>query len=452
MIGLGIGLQIALTVVGLFVARAAITTARTPQGAAAWVVFLISFPLLALPAFALFGGVSRLTSRTDGYNVQAPAKPAQGRLDSFASLAANAPTDGNTVTLLVDGQATFDAIFAAIDAAEHEILVQFYIIRSDAVGRDLKERLIQAARRGVEVCVLCDKIGSLFLDVSYVRALKAEGIEIRGIPGPHRALGRIGVNFRNHRKAVVVDGLLGFTGGINVGQEYIDGGKRFESWRDTNLSIKGPMVKQLRDVFAFDWEAVTGKGLPSLQTKTPSDARGSQRGLMVGFGPTDRLERGSLLLCGLVNLARYRLWLATPYLVPHTDLLTALQLASMRGVDVRILIPEPADNIIAWYASRHAARSLSAAGVKVFVYQPGFMHSKIMLIDDDIASVGTVNLDIRSALLNFEETALIEDQAFAADVATMLEQDFSKSLPVALPGPWHVRALAPVARLFGPLL
>ena len=452
MIGLVVGLQFALIVIGIFVARAAITTARTPQGAAAWVVFLISFPLLALPAFALFGGVSRLTSRTDGYNVQAPAEPAQGRLESLASLAANSPADGNSATLLVDGQVTFEAIFAAIDAAEHEILVQYYIIRSDAVGDGLKEHLIQAARRGVKVRVLCDKIGSLFLGERYVRALQTEGIEIRGIPGPHRALGRIGVNFRNHRKAVVVDGSIGFTGGINVGQEYIDGGKKFRSWRDTHLRIKGPMVRQLRDIFAFDWKAVTGDRLPSLHLETPPDCPGRVRGLVTGFGPTDHLERGSLLLCGLVNLARHRLWLTTPYLIPHTDLLTVLQLASMRGVDVRILIPGPSDNSIAWYASRHAARILAEAGVRVFVYEPGFMHSKVMLIDDDIASIGTVNLDIRSALLNFEETALIEDQAFAADVAAMLEEDFSKSEPVALPGPWHVRLLAPVARLFGPVL
>ncbi|MCH2456768.1 MAG: cardiolipin synthase [Henriciella sp.] len=452
MIGLGIGLQAVLVLVGILVARAAITTARTPQGAAAWVVFLVSFPLLALPAFAVFGSVSRLSFGRAGHDVQALAKPEQGRLDSFANLAANPPTDGNTVKLLVDGQATFDAIFAAIDAAEREILVQFYIIRSDAIGHSLKERLIQAAKRGVEVLVLCDMVGSLFLGFSYVRALQAAGIEIHGIPGPHRALGRIGVNFRNHRKAVVIDGSLGFTGGINVGNEYIDGGKKFESWRDTHLSIKGPMVAQLRDIFAFDWEAVTGRKLPFLQSAAPPDIDGPQRGLMMGFGPTDRLERGSLLLCGLVNLARHRLWIATPYLVPHTDLLTALQLASLRGVEVRILIPEPSDNIIAWYASRNAARGLKEAGVQICAYQPGFMHSKVMLIDDDIASVGTVNLDIRSALLNFEQTALIEDRSFALDVETMLEEDFSRSRPVAVPGPWHVRLLAPVARLFGPLL
>lgn len=452
MTGLGVGFQIMLIVIGIFVARAAITTARTPQGAAAWVVFLISFPLLALPAFALFGSVSRLSARRESRQMRHLVKSGNSRLDRLANLALAIPTDGNAIKLLVDGGATFDAIFSAIDTAKREILVQFYIIRADAVGLELQERLIAAARRGVKVRVLCDMLGSLFLGFDYIRKLQAEGIEIRGIPGPHRALGRIGVNFRNHRKAVVIDGSVGFSGGINVGQEYIDGGKKFDSWRDTHIRIEGPMVAQLRDIFALDWKAVTNEDLPEAQGDGISQTAGKQRGILMGFGPTDPLERGSLMLCALVNLAQHRLWIATPYLVPHTDLLTALQLASLRGVQVRILIPEPSDNILAWYASRNAARLLSEAGVDVFAYQPGFMHSKVMLIDDDLVSVGTVNLDIRSALLNFEQTALVENQTFATQVAAMLDEDFSKSLSLTFPGPWHVRLLAPVAWLFGPLL
>ena len=152
------------------------------------------------------------------------------------------------------------------------------------------------------------------------------------------------MNFRNHRKAVVIDDTVGFTGGINIGQEYINGGKKFDSWRDTHLRIEGPMVTQLGNIFALDWKAVTGKALPESKSVALAQSPGTQRGLLMGFGPTDSLERGSLLLCGLVNLAQSRLWIATPYLVPHTDLLTALQLASLRGVDVRILIPEKSDS------------------------------------------------------------------------------------------------------------
>lgn len=444
------GLQVLLVIVGVLVARAAITTARTPQGAAAWVVFLISFPLLALPAFALFGGVSRINAPPDDRHRPGPGQTdAPGRLADLCEVTRVPLTDGNDIRLLVDGRETFDAIFAAIDEAETEIVVQFYIVRADAVGLDLRDRLIAAARRGVTVRVLCDLIGSLFLGWRYVRDLNRAGVTIRGIPGPHRALGRIGLNFRNHRKAVVVDGRIGFTGGINIGEEYVDGGKHFDAWRDTHVRIEGPMAAQLRDLFAGDWAAVTGKDMDPWKPCAPA---GKTRGQVTGFGPTDRLERGSLLLCGLVGLARRRLWIATPYLVPHTDLLTALELAALRGVDVKILIPAPSDNILAWYASRSYARTLAQVGIEIAEYTAGFMHQKAMLIDDDIASVGTVNFDIRSALLNFEETALVEDRAFAAEVERMLAADFARSRPVAVPGPLHVRLLAPVARLAGPVL
>jgi cardiolipin synthase len=449
MIFVAAGVQIGLSIIGLLVARAAITTARTPQGATAWVVFLVSFPLLAIPAFAVFGSVSRLRSGSGAAAPKPIVAHGSDRLGQITGIAGIPVTQGNSITLLIDGDQTFDAIFAAIDGAKREVLVQFYIIRADRVGIALRDRLIAAARRGVEVRVLCDALGSLFLGMAYARALQAEGVKFQGITGPHRALGRIGLNFRNHRKAVIVDATTGFTGGINVGQEYVDGGGRFDSWRDTHVRFTGPMTTQLRDLFSSDWKGLTGEDIPQLD---PEPTSGTTSGLVVGFGATDPLERGSLLLCGLIGLATQRLWITTPYLVPHTDLLTALQLAALRGVDVRILIPHPSDNILAWYASRNAARDLSKAGITVYEYLPGFMHSKVMLIDDNLSSIGTINLDIRSALLNFEQTALVEDIPFAQKVEAMLETDFARSTAVAEPGAFHIRALAPVARLFGPLL
>ncbi|WP_371154529.1 cardiolipin synthase [Jannaschia sp. 2305UL9-9] len=452
-IWLGVGAQLALVLVGLLVARAALVTARTPQGAAAWVVFLVSFPLLAIPMFALFSSVSR-SGAPKGAQHACPAPIATGtRLETLTGVVGAPVTEGNTATLLIDGGPTFDAIFGAIDQAQHEVLVQFYTIRDDTIGRALRDRLIAAARRGVDVRVLCDMVGSLFLGHRYARALRAEGVRFQGIVAPRRVMGRIGLNLRNHRKTVIVDGAIGFTGGINVGDEYIDGGKDFDSWRDTHVRLRGPMVDQLRAIFAADWTDLTGDAVPPSANARPLVADdGGCRGVVAGFGATDTLERGSLLACGLIGLARTRLWLTTPYLVPHADVATALKLASLRGVDVRILIPRQSDNMLAWYASRSAARDLIAAGIEVHEYLPGFLHSKVMLIDDDIASVGTANLDIRSMLLNFEQIALIEDTDFAQQMDLMFAKDFERAVPLQMPGPWHVRALAPVARLFGPLL
>jgi cardiolipin synthase len=440
----------ALFLGALAAARAALSAARTPQGAAAWVVFLLAWPVVALPAFLVFGGVSRINRVPKGRHQpteDADARPA--RLSRLRGVTRERLTDGNRLELLIEGRATFDAIFAAIDAAEEEVLVQYYILRADALGHALQDRLVAAAGRGVRVCVLLDMIGSLTIGPRYLRALRAAGIELRGVPSLRAPHGPIGLNFRNHRKTVVVDNRVGFTGGSNVGQEYVDGGRRFDSWRDTDLRIEGPMVAQLRGLFAADWKAVTRAPLPDMPAPGPA---GDRLGLVTGFGPTDAQERGSLLLCGLIGLAERRLWIATPYLVPHADLLTALQLAQLRGVELRILIPHPADGWLTWYASRAYAHELVRLGVDVREYLPGFMHSKVMLIDDDLASVGTANLDIRSALLNYEQTALVEDPGFAAEVAAMLEADFAEARPLPEKPALHVRVLAPVARLFGPLL
>jgi cardiolipin synthase len=440
----------ALVLAALATVRAAVTTARTPQGAAAWVVFLLAWPVLALPAFLVFGGIAKIRHAPPGRHGPAQGDDARAaRLGRLRGVTRAPLTEGNRVALLVDGRETFDAIFAAIDDAGQEVLVQSYILRPDAVGLELRDRLVAAAGRGVRVRVLLDLVGSFLIGPRYLRSLWAAGIEARGVPGARSASGGIGLNFRNHRKTVVVDGRVGFTGGLNVGEEYIDGAGRFDAWRDTHVRIEGPMVSQLRGLFAADWEAVTRDRLPPMPEPPPA---GDRLGLVAGFGPTDAQERGSLLLCGLIGMAERRLWVATPYLVPHTDLLTALQLAHLRGVEVRILIPHPADYRLAWYASRSYARELMDLGVEVREYLPGFMHSKVMLIDDDIASVGTANLDIRSALLNYEQTALVEDRGFSSEVEAMLKADFARARAVAHPPPAHVRALAPVARLFGPLL
>ena len=453
--------QVVLTILGALTAFAAVTTARTPQGAVAWVVFLVSFPLLALPAYALLGRIGvrdYARRRRASDHAVAVATPPAGpeeenrRLSTLATVAGCPVVPGNRPELLIDGRATFDAVLAAIDGARHEVLVQFYILRDDECGRALQSSLIAAARRGAAVRLLYDAVGSWRLGRAYIRALREAGVEASVIRGPRRPIGRFGLNFRNHRKTVVVDARTGFTGGLNVGQEYVDGGAAFDAWRDTFVRLEGPMVAQLRTVFDQDWSWTAGVSLPDATDPTPAPAGGAA-GLILASGPTDVLERGSLFLCGLIGLARRRLWIATPYFVPHTDLLTALQLAAMRGVAVRILVPAHPDKWLPWYASRDYFDDVQRAGVEIWEYGEGFMHQKVVLVDDDVASVGTINVDIRSVMLNFEVAAVIEDRPFAARVEAMLEADFARStIAPARHELARVRVLAPVARLFGPLL
>ena len=453
--GLGSLPNLLTVLAGLVTARLAIRTARTPQGAVAWVVGLLAFPLLAIPLYALVGGVAGLRGSADAPELEVEpatlrAAAAASGPDRLRAVTVEPFEGGNHARLLVDGRATFDAIHDAIDRAETEVLVQFYILAADIVGHALGERLKAAARRGVRVHLLCDLVGSLLLPRGYVRDLRAAGVEVHGFRGPGpRWLVR--PNFRNHRKAVVVDGRVGFTGGLNARRDHLDGGTRFAAWRDTFVRIEGPAAAQLRTVFAEDWDGIAPDPLPPLPAPPP--AAGTMRACIVATGRADGLERGPILLCGLIGMARRRLWIASPYFVPDIDVLTALQLAALRGVDLRVLVPRPPDKWVPWLAARAYFDDVQAAGGQVLEYEPGFAHQKVMLVDDDLASIGTMNIDIRSAALNFEQTALVHDRGFAREVEAMLLRDFARCRDAALHPPGAlVRFFAPVARLFAPLL
>ncbi len=444
---------VVLLVLAIFVARLAIRTARSPQGATGWVVFLLSFPLLAIPAYAIFGGVYRMNAHRASRSPQhgSGATTVQARLSDLQTAVGSELTDGNDVSLLINGPATFDAIFGAMEKAQSEILVQYYALRNDALGDRLKAQLIAASERGVTVRVIVDAMGSITLSRSYIEELRDAGIDFRGNFRLLRSFYRLGLNFRDHRKTVVVDGTIGFTGGLNASQLYVDGADTFEMWRDTFVRLEGPIVGQLRDCFAAGWKARTDDPLPA-PTSRPQRA-GEITAMHVAHGPTDDHETGLLLLLGLINKAQKRLWLTTPYMVPPPEISAALKLAAQRGIDVRILLPRGIDKYLPWLASRSYFQSYHASGIRIHEYEPGFMHQKVILVDDDIASIGTVNIDFRSIMLNFEQTVLIENKEFCAQLASVLEDDMRDS--TAFDGgpqsPW-IRFFAPVAQLLSPVL
>ena len=443
-----------LIALAIFVARLAIRTARSPQGATGWVVFLLSFPLLALPAYAIFGGIYRMNKHRAPQtprSVSGDTQITEARLSDLQTAVSSRLTSGNRISLLINGTETFDAIFGAMDAAKTEILVQYYTLRDDDLGERMKSRLVAARRRGVTVRVLVDAMGSLTLSRSYIQDLRDEGIDFRGNFSVRRSFYRLGLNFRDHRKTIVVDGTLGFTGGVNASQQYIDGGDAFESWRDTFIRLEGPVVAQLRSCFAAGWTARTDEDLPD-HFETPESA-GEMLAMHIALGPTDEQEIGTLLLLGLIGKARERLWITSPYLVPPPEIAAALKLAARRGVDVRLLLPRPIDKYLPWLASRGYFDDFHASGIGIYEFERGFMHQKVILVDDDITSVGTINLDFRSIMLNFEQTVLVEDAAFCRAVVDMLEGDLAKS--VRFDGEtqsWWIRAFAPVAQLLSPVL
>jgi cardiolipin synthase len=442
------------------IAFEAIRRSRTPQGAVGWAVFLFAWPILAVPLYLLFG-YARVQSYSEARREAdlglpdgsaaaiAPDGEGPGRLDALGVVAMHPVTRGNGMTLLPDAEAAFEAMISAIDGAERYALVQFYTIRDDRIGRRVADSIIAAAGRGVKVRVLYDAFGSFLLTRSYRRRLAEAGVDLNVQRGPARPLGRFGLNFRNHRKIVVVDGRVAYTGGMNVGDEYLG------PWRDTQMEVRGPIVAQLQAQFLQDWFWVSGERLDEQLVWTVAPDPEDMTGLAIGAGPTDPHDNGALYFMALTQAARKRLWITSPYFAPDPSVLAALKLAGLRGVDVRILVPEVPDRWTPWIAAFAFFDVVELSGCQIWRYQGCFMHQKVVLVDDDIVSVGTFNLDIRSCLLNFETTVVLCDPEAARRVEQMLTADFERSVRLdrALSDqPMWLRLAAPVARLMAPLL
>jgi len=432
-------------VVGLVLALRAILIARTPQAAIGWVLILLVLPVVGIPLFLVFGE-SRFSGYTragtgkskaldealkatvrhlEGYHAEVRGLCADGSKVA-QSISKLPPTTGNRVRLLIDGQQTFDDMFRTIDSARESVWVQFFIIHDDILGRELSARLLAAAARGVECLVIYDQVGSKKLAPSWCEKLVQGGVKIQPFV-TNRQYGRhFQINFRNHRKLLVVDGATAFVGGLNAGDEYMGRSKRFGPWRDTHLRIEGPSVAGFQVSFLEDWNYAT-KSLPTYRLR--SSPAGEAVVFPVPSGPAEDWGAAAAAYLSVIQDAKQRLWLASPYFVPSSPLFYAICHAALRGVDVRIILPQMADHLLPWLSSFTYYPKLLAAGVKVWRYQPGFMHQKVLLADEDFAIVGSINLDYRSFMLNFELSAAVQDRAFAVDVENMFLADFDRSLP-----------------------
>ena len=311
------------------------------------------------------------------------------------------------------------------------MLVEFYILRSDAAGQQLKAALLERLAAGVRVALCYDRMASRGLDMSYQDELRAAGAEVRPFVTTRGARNRFQLNFRNHRKIVVVDGRVAFLGGLNIGVEY-QGLGELGPWRDTHMRVEGPIVQSIQLAWVQDWHWTGGDlgGLGGLEWEAKPAAGASRTAVCVASGPADELETYSAYAVALIDSARERVWIASPYFVPDEAAMRALQLAALRGVAIRVLIPEEPDKRNVQLAAFAYLPKLADVGVEFFFYRPGFMHQKVILVDDELASVGTANFDNRSFRLNFEIVACFLDRAFAADVERMLQKDFEGARPI----------------------
>jgi cardiolipin synthase len=444
---------------------------RTPQAALGWAVGLVTFPYFAIPLYWTFGRTKfigyRCALTDESEPLHSTAVEAAAALEPFATesdatdglarwrkmLTALPATRGNHVELLVDGDATFAAIFAAIESAREYLLVQFFIVHDDELGRKFQERLIGKAREGVKIYFLYDEVGCHSLPRKWLRELSESGVRVEGFKTTRGWGNRFQLNFRNHRKLVIADGCEALTGGLNVGDEYMGRSKRFGPWRDTHLRVRGPAVQAAQLSFVEDWFYATEEVPPLCWKPTAADA--DQRALVLATGPADEADRCSLAFIRAVNSAQSRLWVSSPYFVPDATVLTALQLAALRGVEVRLLLPERIDHLLPMLSSYSYYKGLELAGIELWRYQPGFLHQKALLVDTQLAAVGSVNVDYRSFHLNFELVVMVTDPAFCDQVETMMGADFGQSRRVDLDEyrqrPWWFKLAVRLARLFSPV-
>ena len=471
-------LLISLTVaafylMGLLSAVNAVMTTRTSQGAIAWIVSLITFPFIAVPAYWVFGN-----SRFNGYakarnsnneEVQRKlAKTLQGlepyhlekskvipEAVALAKLADLPFLSHNSAELLIDGKAVFESIIEGLHDATSYILFQFYIVRDDEIGRKIKECLISKAKEGVKVHFLYDEIGSHSLSDAYKNDLEKAGIGIYSFHTQRGKGNRFQLNFRNHRKVVVVDGKSAWIGGLNVGDEYLGRDKKVGSWRDTHMKITGPAAIAVQVSFVEDWHWATGGTVPEIDWLPTPPKNGNANILIVPSGPADELETASLMFLHTINSAKKRIWIATPYFVPDNAILYALQLAVLRGVDVRIIVPDKSDNHLVNLSFYTYLEEPNLEGVHFYRYTDGFLHQKVMLIDTAASAVGTANFDNRSFRLNFEITGLVLEPLFVEEVEGMFIDDFARADKTVKRDmdqkPYWFKLLARLARLTSPV-
>ena len=456
-------------VLGVGHAVHALMNVRTAQGTIGWILALITIPYIAVPLYWIAGrhrfeGYVRARRGKDAalrrlaedmhQRVRAYELPAEDAFARAAEFLGGLPfTRGNELELLIDGEETFDALFHSIARARDYLLINFFIVKHDRIGTRFKQALIERARAGVRVYFLFEELGSHKLPNHYLKELADAGVRCEFFGKNRRWWSRLQLNFRNHRKIVVVDGKEAFLGGLNVGDEYLGRDKHFGPWRDTHLRLAGPAVQAVQLVFLEDWYWAC-REVPELSWEVaprPAD----QQAAIIPTGPADPLESWQLVVAEAANTSRKRLWIASPYFVPDEGILTALQTAAIRGVDVRILLPDRADHLLVWLSSFTFLEQTVPFGVKLYRYGKGFLHQKVMLVDDRLACVGTANFDNRSFRLNFEISALSPDPAFVGEVKAMLTRDFENATETKVGDftrrSFAFRAACRAARLLAPV-
>lgn len=459
----------------LLIPEVLLTKKRWPSSTVAWLMAIALVPVLGGVLYLAFGvdrvgrQVQRRRRATAAYSRSMPrltlvhwhpekaVNETQRQLMRLAETVGRThATAGNRIELYHRTPDAFEAIQSAIARAEHSIHLEYYIWQPDRIGTALRDQLIEKARQGVKVCFLYDSLGSLRLGNAFFQPMRDAGIQVAAFVPGRTLRDTWSINFRSHRKIIVVDGQIGFTGGMNVGDEYLGRSRHFGYWRDVHLRMEGPAVLQLQQIFATDWHAATHQELhDDVYFPTPTDS-GRVAAQVVAGGPDCEPSVFHTLMFAAINEAQQRVTLATSYFVPTPALCSALVAAALRGVRVQVFVSGP----VTYWATYHAARSfydeLLDGGVEVYEYRRGQQHAKTLTIDGCWALVGTPNFDPRSVFLNFEVGVVMYDYGIAEQLDHHVEQDLADAVRID-PAKWSQRSVwerlkENTCRMFVPVL
>jgi cardiolipin synthase A/B len=471
-------LSLLITLSVIFIAFVIFLENRHPTQTITWLVVLGSFPLVGFIFYLLFGRNYRkekmyrkkyFLDKQAFLTVEGEDDPRseeklslmgehQGKLFTLAQKLGNSPISFDTSTkILTNGEETFHHILEQLKRARHHIHMEYYIVRHDHIGQEIKKILIEKAIEGVKIRFLYDAVGSWKLSKKYIIDLRNAGIETVSFGPVKLPFLNNKFNFRNHRKIIVIDGTIGFVGGLNIGDEYLGRNSSIGFWRDTHLLLRGEAVRTLQLIFLQDWYYMTNHSFLTAEYLSPQVDNKSHGGVqLIAGGPDTEWSVIKNIFFSMIASAKESVWIASPYFIPDEDIFSAIKIAALSGIDVRLLVPNRPDKRIVFHASRSYFPELLEAGVKVYEYERGFMHSKIVIVDHELASIGTSNMDMRSFHLNFEVNAFLFRTKSTQKLVTeyLNDLEYAKQLDLVTFKKRHfgLRLIESTARLLSPLL
>jgi len=335
-------------------------------------------------------------------------------------------TQNNAVDVFTDGHETFNQLLKDLENATDHIHLQYYIVRADGLGDRLAEVLIKKAKEGVEVRFLFDDLGSRRLNNRYIKRLRRAGIHVEAF-FPSKLMLNLKINYRNHRKLVIIDGKIGYIGGFNVGDEYLGKSPKFGYWRDTHLRVLGSAVHNMQTRFILDWNQASRDDILYEDRYYASEPSGDIGIQIVSSGPDQDWEQIKNGYIKMIMSAKKYIYIQTPYFIPDESMKDALEIAILSGVDVRVMIPNKPDHPFVYWATLASSGELLNTGADIYIYQEGFLHAKSIIVDGKISSVGTANIDVRSFRLNFEVNAFLYNEELTKRLEAAFDEDVKKS-------------------------